>query len=315
MRYLKDIQPYNKFWGNCITNMFLSILLTIDPSYEPLIYLNSYQYSYSWDNYFNMDYTQEYYDYFKDNLFVFTSAHFVDKNNFLQEFKAVLANNLYATLNVDLFYWNDAGAFYNKVHIPHYSFIIGFDEEKDVFYAFEDDLALNYEIREIPTERVIQSFFSDHKNSNLENYRIITFKNNHLPPYEIDLNHFLVNAERLVNNLDMLIKRTCIFDKSMLVNNISNVYFYKNELGKISYRLTGNILLFNDLKNKGMFNETLTNLIETINELSIHWKQVQNSFVKYCLKNNYSEIDKIEKKIFTLFIKEKEMWETILHCF
>ena len=68
MKYIKEIEPYNKFWGNCITNMFLTFLIKNTPSYEPLIYLYAYEYFYETDDVFKLDYTQEYYDYFKNNI-------------------------------------------------------------------------------------------------------------------------------------------------------------------------------------------------------------------------------------------------------
>ena len=49
-------------------------------------------------------------------------------------------------------------------------------------------------------------------------------------------------------------------------------------------------------------------LIACINELSSKWKLVQNIFLKCCLSNKILDIDKVEKIIIELFIKEKELW-------
>lgn len=311
MRYLKDIQPYNKFWGNCITNMFLSILLKMDPSYEPIIYLNAYEYSYIEENLFHIDFTEEYYHYFSD-IFVFTYSNFDNSKDFIPQLKDILVNNLYINLNVDLFYWNTEGAYYNKVHRPHFSFISGFDEEKDVFYAFEENKELVYSSIEIPTERVIQAIKSEYKDIRGD-YRIISFRNNDIKPYELTLKRVIENAKRLVVNLDTFIGKEHILDKSMFLDNMSNAYFYNNEFSKIAYRLRGNILLFNTLRSKGILNEALTNqMVETVNAISMNWKVIQNSFFKCCLRNNFSEIDDIEQKITANFMKEKEMWFNVL---
>ncbi len=312
MRYSKEIEPYNKFWGNCILNMFLSILLSKDPTYEPLIYLNAYEYSDTLNDIFHIDYTHEFYDYFRMNHFHFEPCTFMDKKDFLTELKNLLMkDDFYITLNVDLFDWNKAGAYYNKIHTPHFAFIIGFDEEEEIFYALEDDMSLNYDIREIPTENVIKAFFSDFKD-NREDYRIITFKNNELKPYTLDMNQLVLNAKKVIQSIEELLKQENIIDKNIL-EDMSNVYYYGNEFAKISNRMVGNELLFEAMRNDEMLSETLINqLIARTNELSNDWQLVRSVFLKYCKSNRLSEVANVEKTMINHFIKEKEMWLTFI---
>lgn len=313
MEYILEVEPYNRFWGNCITNMFLTILLKKDRSYEPLIYLNAYEYSYLYQDIFHLDYTKEYYDYFKDNLFVFDLGYFTDKNNFLYEFKEILLANPYVTLNVDLFYWNKEGAYYNKVHRSHFSFVVGFNDSEGVFYVLEEDVNLNYGIHKIAFGDVIQAFMSGYKNS-CEDYRIIRYKCSELKPYNLDIGQILSNAQNLVSSLNLFIEKQIILNSSIL-NDISNVHFYRNEYGKIAYRLRGNILLFETMVSSGILDNQLSDqLILSINDISSKWKLVQNIFFKYCVTNRLSEIDKVNKRILELFIKEKEMWIEFLRA-
>ncbi len=304
MRYIKEIEPYNKFWGNCTTNMFLSILQKNHPSYEPLIYLNAYEYSRV--DIFHINYTQQFYDYFND-IVIFECCNFNNRKDFLSEFKNILINNSYVTINVDLFYWNKLGAYYNSMHKSHFSFVIGFDEEADLIYALEDDTNLNYAIREISTDSFIQAFLSEYKD-NSEDYRIISIKDNEIKPYTLNKSDVVLNAKRIINDIEDFIEKKNIIDRNILTD-ISNVYFYGNEFGKISYRLLGNVLLFETMRDKGMLDDILTSeLIACINELSSKWKFVQNIFLKYCLSNKILDIDKVEEIIIELFIKEKELW-------
>ncbi|WP_024833602.1 hypothetical protein [Ruminiclostridium josui] len=312
MRYIKDLQPYNKFWGNCIVNMFLSILTKVDVSYEPLAYLNYYEYSYYPDNVFHLDYTQEYYDFFANNIFKYESFNFKNKENFIQEFKAVLMNNLYATLNVDLYYWNSTGYYFNKIHTSHFAFVTGFDEEKDVFYAFEDDVNLFYNIRAISTNEVIQAFHSPLKQIKSD-YRILTFKTDSIPSYEIDINQFTKCTEQLIYNLDMLIERHEVVNKTMIIEDASKIYHYNYEFSKISNRLKGNKLLLCYLKDKGLLDERLTEeLSEVIDESCITWKNIQGIYLKHCLRKNFAELNRIEDKIADAFMTEKEVWEKVI---
>jgi hypothetical protein len=311
MKYILEVEPYSSFWGNCITNMFLTILLKKDPSYEPLIYLNGYEYSSK--NMFHLDYTAEYYDYFKNNLFVFELCHFTDKNNFLNEFKEILLSNPYVTLNVDLFYWNSEGAYYNKVHRSHFSFVIGFDDEERVFYVLEEDVNLNYGVRKISFDNAVQAVKSERKNTP-EDYRIIRYKYRILYPYKLDIRQIIANAENLVNILDSFIEKQIIIDSTVLLNDVSNVDFYRNEYGKIAYRLKGNILLFEKLASSEMLDKQLSEqLILSVTDISNKWKLVQNIFYKYCITGRISEIYKVNKRILDLFVKEKELWNSLLH--
>lgn len=312
MRYIKDLKPYNKFWGNCIINMFLSILTKVDSSFDPLAYLNYYEYSYYPDNVFHLDYTQEYYNYFADNIFKYETFYFKDKENFLEEFKGILMNNLYATLNVDLYYWNSTGYYYNKIHTSHLAFVTGFDEEKDVFYAFEDDVNLVYDVREIPINQVIQAYKSPNKQFKGD-YRILTFKNDFIPSYEIDIKQFIKCTKQLIYNLDMLIEKKEVVNKTMIREDSSKVYFYNNEFIKISNRLKGNKLLLGTLKDKKLLNESLTDeLNEVLDDSCMMWKNIQGVYLKNCLRNNFAELDNIEKKISAAFMTEKEVWEKVI---
>lgn len=314
MKYILEVEPYNRFWGNCVTNMFLTILLKKDPSYEPLIYLNGYEYSYLSKDIFHLDYTADYYDYFKNNLFIFDPGHFTDRNNFLKEFKEILLSNPYVTLNVDLFYWNNEGAYYNKVHRSHFSFIVGFNDEEKVFYVLEEDVRLNYGVREIPFENAIQAVQSEYR-SNCEDFRIISYKCSELKPYKLDRGQILSNAENLVSSLDSFIEKQIILDSTVLLKDAANVHFYRNEYGKISYRLKGNILLFEKMASDEILDKQVSEqLILSVNDISIKWKIVQNVFYKYYITDRISEIYNVNKRLLELFIKEKEMWNTLLHA-
>ncbi len=309
MKHINEIVPYNEFWGNCITNMFISILQKEHPSYVPLNYSNSYEYHFCP---FRLDYTKEFYDFFGDNIFVFNRYNFSNKEDFLPELKNIIINNPYITLYVDLFYWNKDCAYYNRIHSNHFAFIIGFDEEEDVFYAIEDDVSLSYEIRKIPTQSVIQAFHSEFK-QDFEDYRIITFKNSNLKPYVLDFDKIKAEAERLILRLDKFIERKHALDEERPLTELTNVHHYTYEFGKISNRMKGNIIFFENLKNSGFISKELSDeLIISADEMIKKWMLVKNIFFNYCLRKKFSEIEKVEKRISELFIKERDMWSKLI---
>ncbi len=306
MKYIKEIKPYNKFWGNCITNMFLSILLEKDLSYEPLIYMNDYEYVILPTGIY-VDYSMEYYGYF-NNIFDFKRCNFKDRENFLTEFKDVLRNNPYVTINVDLFYWDKEGVFYNKVHNPHFSFIVGFNDEENKFYAFEDNVNLDYRVKEISTSNLIQAFQSDYKD-NREDYRIITFKNASVEPYVLSIDQIFLNAEKLVRHLEALIEKSNVLNKDVVLSDISNIYRLGNECGKVPNKLKGNILLLDKMQEKGMLDELIINeFIEEAERISQQWQIVKNILFRCYSSKRTTDLDKVEKMIIEAFKKEKDLW-------
>ncbi len=306
MRYMKELKPYNRYWGNCITNMFLSILLERDPSYEPIIYMNDYQYVILPTGLY-VDYSMEYYDYFR-NIFIFNRCNFKDRRNFLTELKDILVNNSYVTLNVDLFYWDENGVFYNKVHNPHFSFIVGFDDENNQFYAFEDNVDLDYGVKSIPAGNLIQAFQSDYKD-NREDYRIITFKDPCLKPYKLNLEQMLQNAVKLVLHLEELIKSKNILNRDIILSDISNIFRLGNECGKVPNRLKGNVLLINNLLEKGMLDEDCINEFdEKLELISDQWRVIQNLLFLYYYGKRAIDLDKVERLIIGAFIEERDFW-------
>lgn len=308
MKHINDIVPYSEFWGNCITNMFTSILQKDYPSYVPLIYLNSYEYFFCP---FRLDYTKKYYDFFGDNIFIFNRYNFANRENFLPELKNIIINNPYVTLYVDLFYWNKDCTYYNRLHSNHFAFITGFDEE-DVFYTFEEDVSLNYGIRKIPTQSVIQAFHSEFK-QDFEDYRIITFKNTELQTYFLDFNNIKADAERLIFRSNEFIERKHALDEEFPLTEITNVHHYTYEFGKVSNRMKGNIILFEKLRDSDIISKELSDeLIVSAEEMVKMWMFVKNNFFRHCLRKNFSEIEKVENRISELFIKERDMWSKVM---
>ncbi len=310
MKYLKQIEPYNGFWGNCITNMLVSILMSRDPSYEPLIFMNDYEYScdYSTGALFHINYTRDYYRYFRNNHFSFQYCRFANRESFFDEFKEVLINSPYISVNVDLYYWNREGAYFNKVHYPHFSFIIGFDEEEGIIYAVEDDTNLNYLIRKISMDDFFKAVYSEYKGDQ-EDYRIISFKNSELKPYILNVNQVVANAGKIISNLEAFIGSNYIIDPKLLKENSSYATHLAYEFFKISNRFTGNALLFESLKKKELLDEAPADrLMQCARDMSVRWNLLRSLYLKYCKSNLISDIDKIEKKAIGLFINEKELW-------
>lgn len=310
MEYLKSIKPYNKYWANCIVNALVSFICNIEPSYESIIYLNDYIYFNGCDG-ICWYYTQEYYNYFKNNIFTVEKSNFKADNTFIFELKYLIQNTPFVLINIDLFYWGHQSAFYNTIHVSHYSPIIGFDDCKHVYYALEDDIDLNYGIVEIPEDRLLKAFFSNYKNDG-EDYIILSYKNN-ISPYTLDLVSILSKTRNLINHLDSLLNRGSILSKAEILSNMNYIFMFGTNCGKIMNRFNGNIQLFNIIcENKFVKGNSLDNLISECEEIGIRWNNLKNIILKNYCQNKFPDLDMLENDIKTLIKREKEMWTEFL---
>jgi hypothetical protein len=174
MKKILNIKPFNDFYMNCELNNYFSHLTTLDSSYKAAAYMNSYRYSLFdiMGNSFNIikiDYSKSYSNLLNKNLIKNENYFFKDLKNFIIEIKEIISSGKPVCLFIDLYNWIPSSLAWQKHHWKHFSLIIGFDEERSIFYSIDDDVN-GVGIREIPEKRLIESFwgtgyFVDYKNS------------------------------------------------------------------------------------------------------------------------------------------------------
>jgi hypothetical protein len=135
---------------------------------------------------------------------------FKDMNNIMEEIKELIISNKPIQLYIDLYNWIPENIAWQKHHWNHFSLIIGFDDDKKVFYAIDDDAKGCIDIREIPEERLINSFkgtgyFVDyggyHTKPAIKSPCKIVNYSDYIKPYKIEIEHIAANAKIILESI------------------------------------------------------------------------------------------------------------------
>ena len=158
------IKPFSDFWINCIFNVQMSILNTLEPSYKYAAYLNDYRYSIfetladndvvTW--FLGINYVEEVVPKYIDKCFTNENLSLQNDPCCLEKIKNYVRQKKYVAVGVDLFYLIPQSFFWGKYHWRHYSLLNGFDDEKKVFYVFDEDLS-GYTCCEVPGGKALWS--------------------------------------------------------------------------------------------------------------------------------------------------------------
>ncbi|HEX3029371.1 MAG TPA: hypothetical protein VHT34_08730 [Clostridia bacterium] len=311
MRHMNEIKPYNRYWGNCITNMFVSIMQDFDPGYEHVILMNDYEYNVTYHG-FRTDYTKKYYSELPRGCFIFDKRNFSGSKEAVSELKEVIIENPYVTVNIDLYYWASEGAYFNKAHAPHYSIVTGFDEEKGLFYALEEDDNMDYGIREIPESRVLEAINSPDKGKG-EDYRVMRVVKDNIVPYRFDACHFAAVTHKLIGHLDALIKDECFLSKGDIVPDIINLYRMGVDCSKVMNRFDLNIGLFGLLREHRMIDDkSLNEATAKAEAMKKRWDVIKCILFKHYRSGRFIDLKSMEAKLRLLFTAEKEMWTDLM---
>lgn len=206
MKNKVDIYVFDDFFADCITNAMVSMTLTYDKSYRLAAYMNGYDPHFGPfdDQYFPyIGYTEEYMNAFQ-RCFEHQALLFQD-DDYLGLIRKMVDEGTYLQLGVDLFYWHETGAAYQKEHLSHPSVVVGYDDELSILYVLEDALGstVTYGICEVPYERVQQALTS--KENNFReltgvDYRTWKIKEEY-PSYTFDYEQVKRNAHNILTSL------------------------------------------------------------------------------------------------------------------
>lgn len=316
-----DIQPFKDFWINCMFNMLYSVLISVEPSYRFAAYLNNYSYNISEIetpfktkvNYLLLDPLKNFYEKHGTNLlFESQPITFKDNPNFTTYLKELIKQGKIVLVGVDLFYWIPRSICWKRYHWEHYSMINGFDDDKKVFYVFDENI-LGYDQYEIPEERFCVAV----KNSPLEPHGFI-YNTKCIKPFKLSLNEVAFYAERLMNELTITNSKPLwqLSDADYTAGHMQDLF--SMYIFQIVNRHKANQLLFRTLQTQEIIpDSTIThNLIQYCQNLQSGWNQTKAKFMwTYVSKDKQSDIKAINEQCKALLGKEHEMWNSFLSSF
>lgn len=294
MTKILPIKPFNAFYMNCFLNNYFSLLAFLDKSYEAAAFINSYSYSeynFSFNplRFIRVNFDHSYEDLFEKSPVTEEYYIFKDMNNIIEELKELIISNKPIRLFVDLYNWIPENIAWQKHHWNHFSLIIGFDDDKKVFYAIDDDGKGCIDIREIPEERLINSFrgtgyFVDyggyHTRPDIKSpCKIVNYSDN-IKTYKIETEHIAANAKIILESI-IETKQGGFweFTANPDLDEVSDVGIA--ELNIIYNRQIGNRLLFKELhEEKIIKSDYYEFLYSNITNLIDNWNMAKNILIK-----------------------------------
>ncbi len=315
------LKPFNDYWITCYYNKILTILTSIEPSYKISPYLNDYHYDVQlWGtagpdenstlfNHLCLQPMRMFREQYLQGIFTYQPLHFRDEENCLEILKTLILQKEIIQVGVDLFYWLPNSMSFGVNHWHHTAVIDGFDDEKKVFYAFDEDNS-GYDAHEIPEER----FLSAIKNCNLDPHGDILKIASPIRPYILSINDVVSNAKRLVEELSTMktdpfwLLADEDFDKSRRRDVIA-IHLYQ-----ISNRHKANGILFRLKLNEYCDSELINQLVQRSGKLQNGWLIVRSQLlIVYKLKTDRSrKIADVNDACKRLFSEEIEMWDTLI---
>lgn len=288
----------------CYLNNYSSLLTFVNKSYEVAAFVNSYRYSvYSFSynplKFINVDFNNSYEDLIDKKYLTEENYFFKDMNNIVEEIKELIILGKPIFLYIDLYNWIPENIAWQKHHWNHFSLIIGFDDDKKVFYTIDDDAKGSVDIREIPEERLINSFrgteyFVDYGGYHIKSdidypCKIINFSEC-IEPYKIKLDQITTNAKIILEDI-MKINQNGFWEFICDPNLDVVSDFGITELNIIYNRHIGNKLLITELYKENIIKSDYYEfLYSSITNIINNWNKAKNILIKSKYKNTLSQI-------------------------
>ncbi len=325
MQIRTGIQPFNEYWINCLLNMVFSVITSAEPSYMAATYLNDYDYEVGvWEtepsetntegnrtihNHLILNQMQDFLEKYIHGKFSYQPISFRDDEHCLDIIKGHVRQKEFVLVGVDVFYWVPGSFGYGQNHWNHHSFINGYDDEKKVFYIFDEDIN-GYVEQEIPEERFLLAL----NKAIIEPHGFIIKPPEHIPPFTFSINDVVKNAEKLINQISTM----QIGPFWILTDNDFNTGIQQGVIIVLIYQVMhrhyANELLFRVVLNKYCDTDTISSLVRISKELQNGWSTVKSQMLKvYKSETDRRKIlDDVNELVKHLFLKEVEMWNKVV---
>jgi hypothetical protein len=314
MHYSIGLKPFKEYWINCYLNTLYSVLISREPSYRFAPFLNNYTYQI---------YEKETPAQTKVNTLRLISAKdmpqkigrkfkyrqkpisFRNNFHFVEYLQGLVREGKLVSVGVDLFYWIPNSVCWNKHHWDHYSLLNGFDDERKVFYVFDENI-LGYDEYEIPEERLRQAI----QNSPVEPHGYLTQISN-IRPFKFSLRDVVTYADELARELSIMNVSSLwlLSEEDFAARHMCDLFAMN--IYQVVYRHKANQLLFEILQTENMVPnpEIMEEFIKYSRELQNGWNYVKGKFIQtYVVNDKVQSIRELNQKCNYLFSKECEMW-------
>lgn len=306
-----NIKPLDSFYLDCEFNNIASILLSIEPLLISELKINCYRY-YSEIREaksgvkFNRLVVHFMYSLMNNRLKKMNSVYYNGKDDLVAKLRKVIDNSMYALARVDLYDYIPRSICYHKYHWYHFSLIIGYDDEKDIFFVFDDDYH-GYREFEVSSEKLYQAI----KRSHYSNAVFYVDFCQTMFPKKIECFELKKNARRIIRDIKKIKQ-----EKYYIMSEEDYKIGFDRELTiimfeKIRNRQIINVQLFEELiLNKMLREDEGTQLIKYGNNIIDEWNTLKNMF--YMVYEKKYEMADINNSIISVLERERKMWKLFL---
>ncbi|MCI8610477.1 MAG: hypothetical protein HFH11_10260 [Dorea sp.] len=325
----KRIKPYQEIYVNCYLNSFISVLSSINTSYQQLLYINNYVYNsycnpqtntqslrirYDLDIYleaFNKLFgyfpnCKTLQDFLYGDISFGTLLEAKSPNDMMRDLKNLLKDEgVIAFLAQDLFYLIQSNEmYYHKKHLMHYSMFVDYDEEMHCFMVFEMG-ARGYNCYQVPEENVLQSF--SHATNPPKCFYIKTPQK--LDDYTLKTTNFKNYVPEIITSIDSIQFTDALWKIPASADDHSS---YIEGVSKIVNRQEANKRLLESLSFQ--CSEDSHYFSSLCTELKKGWEWIKNILIRAQFLGDKAKTEPCLRKSRILLNSEKVMWNKFLNC-
>jgi len=311
---VKRIKPYTELWFDCIGNLCLSILQTVNEKYRNIALNNEYCYDNKEEevkrgNYrFTMLRLHTTWSIINNMIENRIDIDFIDEESFFETIIGLMGKGKYVFVGVDLYYWIEQSFCHGRNHWYHWSLVQKYDEKKELFYVFDVDSDKYYGIFTIGKTEFLTAVKMGLKENTISFYCDI---NANAGARNITIGLLIENALKLIRNVNDAGNSTYYHMVEQDFRDYNYADLNQAHLVRISQRHMANSSLFVEMRKRGFIDEERSKqLSEMAKQLSRGWSMMQTKVAMLYLQTYNSEkIGLVNDRMKFLFSMEKDMWE------
>lgn len=295
MKIKLSIKPLRQIWMNCYLNNMYSLILSAEQSYYDLLLENDYNYAFlgrvGWYKSLTLCGYKVY-----DVCKMLNICEIQAGDDIICAIAESIINDNAVMATVDLYEWLPLGLDHHKRHILHDTMIVGFNNDEQLLYVFDDDIN-GYGEHTVS----YNTFLSAYRSQTLTLVKLPK----HIEPYKIEVSNIKNNANFLVSRIDSLCATSIwnIFERYDMLNDIII------EMTKIHSRSKLNSILVERVF--GNRNECLR-LKQLADQTVKIWEQVKAIVIKCQISGGVFDFKKINYLSLRALEFERNFWEDLI---
>lgn len=312
------IQPYSEHYMNCYLNNLFSIICSHEKDYKILSYMNDFDYSIIENEHktkLHFDYSENFYLSVYNDIFDTTYSQSFDifefslgkrikfDDNLIVDIPRYISEDKLLFIVVDLFYFDNGGIFFKRIHKNHYILVIGYNQKENKIIYLDDGSKgygiyhMEYDILySMVNEGIVYADIFDNLKIKVSS------------KLSLDYNSIRINANRL------------IIEIRNIINDMNNISYPQNYYDLCDFlifiqrsfnRHISNKYLLEYLDKDTCFNFS-NKLYDTNKMLISSWYNVKARVLRGAISGETRQYKVIYEKIKKMFESESEFWSVLI---